>query len=243
MADIYGRQPVLEALKSGAEINRISVAKGSRHAEIDAIFREAKARKLVLRQVDRKFLDSKYPGLNHQGVAAELAEASYVPWQDMVASAKEKGEDPLLLILDEIQDPHNLGAILRNADAFGAHGVVIPKRRAASLNATVAKTSAGADQYVPVDRVGNLADCLRAMKDQGLWICGTDASGDRLDQAALKGPLALVIGSEGKGMRRIIREACDFTVAIPMQGALNSLNASVAAGVLLYEVARQRGWT
>lgn len=240
MPDIYGRQPVLEALKAETEINRITLAKGSRHGDIGVILREAKARKILLTQVDRKVMDGKYPGVNHQGVVAELAEVAYIPWQDMVARAKAKGEAPLLVVLDEIQDPHNLGAILRNADAFGAHGVVIPKRRSASLNATVAKTSAGADQHVPVDRVGNLADCLRDMKDQGLWICGTDAKGDRLDRAALDGPLAIVIGSEGKGMRRIIQQECDFTVAIPMAGALNSLNASVAAGVVLYEASRQR---
>lgn len=240
MAEIYGRQPVLEAIKAGSPINRILVAKGSRHADIDAIYQEAKLKKLLLTQVDRKILDGRFPGAKHQGVVAELAEVAYSPWQEMIASAQAKGEDPLIVVLDEVQDPHNLGAILRNADAFGAHGVIIPKRRSASLNATVAKTSAGADQHVPVDRVNNLADCLRDLKAEGLWVCGTDAGGDSLDRVPLTGPLALVIGSEGKGMRRIISENCDFNVAIPMYGAINSLNASVAAGVLLYEISRQR---
>lgn len=240
MSDIYGRNPVLEALRSGAEINRIYVAKGTRHAGINEIYDLARERNVQVQTVDRKRIDGLFPKENHQGVYASVAEMDYVPWQDMVAKAKAKGETPLLLVLDEIEDPHNLGAILRNADAFGAHGVIVPKRRSAALTGTVAKTSAGAIQYVPVDRVSNLADTLEALKKEGIWVCGSDADGDLMYQAPLEGALAIVIGSEGKGMRRIIREHCDFVVKIPMLGQVNSLNASVASGVLLAEVVRRR---
>lgn len=240
MSDIYGRNPVIEALKSGADINRIYIAKGAQHKAVDEIYRLARAGQVPVSQVERKKLDQLFPGKNHQGVYASMAETHYVEWQDILAAARAKGEQPLVLVLDELEDPHNLGAILRNADAFGAHGVIIPKRRSVSLTGTVAKAAAGALSYVPVARVANIAQTLKALKKEGLWVCGTAMDGQNIYQAPLSGALAIVIGSEGHGMRPLVAEQCDFTVAIPMKGRINSLNASVACGIVLSEV-RRRG--
>lgn len=239
MSDIYGRNPVIEALKSGADINRIYIAKGAQHKAVDEIYRLARAGQVPVSQVERKKLDQLFPGKNHQSVYASMAETHYVEWQDILAAARAKGEQPLVLVLDELEDPHNLGAILRNADAFGAHGVIIPKRRSVSLTGTVAKAAAGALSYVPVARVANIAQTLKALKKEGLWVCGTAMDGQNIYQAPLSGALAIVIGSEGHGMRPLVAEQCDFTVAIPMKGRINSLNASVACGIVLSEVCRR----
>lgn len=240
MSEIYGRNPVIEALKSGTEINRIFIAKGAQHKAIDEIYKLARSAQIPVQQVDRKKLDSLFPGKNHQGVYASVAEMRYAEIEDILACAREKGEAPLLLVLDELEDPHNLGAILRNADAFGVHGVVIPKRRSVSLTGTVAKAAAGALQYVPVARVANIAQTLKDLKKEGLWICGTAMDGQNIYQAPLSGPLAIVIGNEGHGMRPLVAKQCDFTVSIPMKGRINSLNASVATGIVLSEVVRRK---
>lgn len=240
MSEIYGRNPVIEALKSGTEINRIYIAKGAQHKAIDEIYKLARAHQVPVAQVERKKLNGLFPGKNHQGVYASVAEMRYAEVEDLIAAAQAKGEAPLLLVLDELEDPHNLGAILRNADAFGVHGVIIPKRRSVSLTGTVAKAAAGALQYVPVARVANIAQTLKALKTEGLWICGTAMDGQNIYQAPLTGPLAIVIGNEGHGMRPLVAQQCDFTVSIPMKGRINSLNASVATGIVLSEVVRRK---
>lgn len=240
MAEIFGRNPVLEALRSESEINKIYVAKGDLQGSIKEIIALAKEKGVQIQQVERAKLDKMFPKENHQGVAASIAEAEYVDWQEMVELARKKGEDPLIIVLDELEDPHNLGAILRTADAVGAHGVVIPKRRAASLTSGVAKAAAGAVAYVPVDRVSNLRQTIEAMKKAGLWIAGAAMGGTEIYKQDMTGPLAIVIGSEGKGLGRLVTEKCDFLISLPMHGQINSLNASVACGVILYEVLRQR---
>lgn len=240
MGDIFGRNPVIEALKSDRTINKIWMAKGEVKGSAREIAALAKDKKIIIQQVERAKLDQMFPGENHQGVVASVASANYVEWQDIIEEARRKGEDPLLVILDELEDPHNLGAILRSVDAVGGHGVIIPKRRAVGLTDGVAKASAGAIAHVPVARVNNLVQVMEEMKRQGIWIAGASMEGAAMYQHDLKGPLAIVIGSEGKGIGRLVQETCDFTVSIPMQGKMNSLNASVAAGVLLYEVYRQR---
>lgn len=240
MAEIFGRNPVLEALRSESEINKIYVAKGDLQGSIKEIIALAKEKGVQIQQVERAKLDKMFPKENHQGVAASIAEAEYVDWQEMVEIARSKGEDPLIIVLDELEDPHNLGAILRTADAVGAHGVVIPKRRAASLTSGVAKAAAGAVAYVPVARVSNLGQTIEAMKKAGLWIAGAAMGGTEIYKQDMTGPLAIVIGSEGKGLGRLVTEKCDFLISLPMHGQINSLNASVACGVILYEVLRQR---
>lgn len=240
MAEIFGRNPVLEALRSESEINKIYVAKGDLQGSIKEIIALAKEKGVQIQQVERAKLDKMFPKENHQGVAASIAEAEYVDWQEMVELARSKGEDPLIIVLDELEDPHNLGAILRTADAVGAHGVVIPKRRAASLTSGVAKAAAGAVAYVPVARVSNLGQTIEAMKKAGLWIAGAAMGGTEIYKQDMTGPLAIVIGSEGKGLGRLVTEKCDFLISLPMHGQINSLNASVACGVILYEVLRQR---
>lgn len=240
MADIFGRNPVIEALRSDSEINKIYLAKGELQGSAKEIVALAKEKGVQIQTVERAKLDQMFPKENHQGVAASIAEANYVDWQDMLESARKKGEDPLLIILDELEDPHNLGAILRSADAVGAHGVIIPKRRAVALTAGVAKAAAGAVAYVPVARVSNLAQTIEALKKEGVWVAGAAMGGTEVYKQNLTGPLAIVIGSEGKGLGRLVAEKCDFLIALPMQGKINSLNASVATGVILYEVLRQR---
>ena len=240
MGEIFGRNPVLEALKAGTTINKLIVAKGEQKGSIQEILRLAKEQRVQVQLVERNKLDKMFAGQNHQGVAAQIATADYVDWQDMLQAAKDKGEDVLLVILDELEDPHNLGAILRSVDAVGAHGVIIPKRRAVPLTDGVAKASAGAVEHVPVARVANIAQTIDELKKRGVWVAGASMDGREMYGQDLKGPLALVIGSEGKGISRLVREKCDFLVSIPMRGKINSLNASVAAGLLLYEAYRQR---
>ncbi|RUS44314.1 23S rRNA (guanosine(2251)-2'-O)-methyltransferase RlmB [Cohnella sp. AR92] len=236
-----GKHPVLEALKAGRALNKIWLSNQAQRNLVQPILEEAKSRGVVVQFADKKKLDSLVPNMQHQGVVAQAAAVSYAEVDDLLARAKERGEAPFLILLDEVEDPHNLGSILRSVDCTGAHGVIVPKRRSASLTAVVAKTSAGAVEYVPVARVANLAQTIDRLKEEGVWVAGTDASAEQdVYKANLSGPLAIVIGSEGKGISRLIREKCDFLVSLPMFGHVNSLNASVAAGVILYEAVRQR---
>ncbi|MGG1313105.1 23S rRNA (guanosine(2251)-2'-O)-methyltransferase RlmB [Cohnella laeviribosi] len=238
---LAGKHPVLEALKAGRALNKIWLSNQAQRSLVQPIADEAKARGVVVQFVDKRKLDSLVPGVLHQGVVAQAAAVSYFDMEDLLARASERGEAPLLVLLDEVEDPHNLGSILRTADCTGAHGVIVPKRRSAGLTAVVAKTSAGAVEYVPVARVANLAQTIERLKEAGVWIAGADAAASQdVYGADLTGPLAIVIGSEGRGLSRLVREKCDFLLSLPMFGRINSLNASVAAGVILYEAVRQR---
>ncbi|MBP7332431.1 MAG: 23S rRNA (guanosine(2251)-2'-O)-methyltransferase RlmB [Firmicutes bacterium] len=237
---IAGRHPVKEALRSGRPINKIIIAEGVLTGPLQEIFTTARDRKIPVQKVDRRRLEQFSSGATHQGVVAFLAAKEYVEVDDILAGIGA-GEEPFLIILDEISDPHNLGAILRTADAAGAHGVVIPRRRSAPLTPTVAKSSAGAIEYVKVARVANLPQTVEQLKKKGLWIVGAEAGGKELYwEARLDGPLGLVIGGEGKGLGRLVKERCDSLVRLPMSGHVNSLNASVAAALLVFEVLRQR---
>jgi len=239
---IGGKHSVLEAIRSGRSMNKILIAEGAQKHLSAPIVAEAKQAGIIVQFVDKRKLDQLTEGLTHQGVAAQVAAYEYVSVEDLLELAAEKGETPFLLLLDEIEDPHNLGSILRSADCAGVHGVIIPKRRSAALTATVSKTSAGAIEYVQVARVSNLAQTIDMLKKQGVWIAGTDASATQNAFAAdFTGPIALVIGNENKGMGRLIKEKCDFLIKLPMLGHVQSLNASVAAGIMMYEVVRQRG--
>ncbi|MCM3671442.1 23S rRNA (guanosine(2251)-2'-O)-methyltransferase RlmB [Mesobacillus maritimus] len=237
---IGGKNPVIEALKSQREINKILVAEGSQRGQMQQVTRLAKEANVLVQFVPKKKLDQMYEG-SHQGVIAQVAAYEYAELDDLFALAEKRNEAPFFLILDEIEDPHNLGSIMRTADATGAHGIIIPKRRAVGLTATVAKSSTGAIEHIPVVRVTNLSRTIDELKDRGVWVAGTDAAGKE-DYREFDGtmPLALVIGSEGKGMGRIIREKCDFLLRLPMVGKVTSLNASVAAALLMYEVHRKR---
>jgi 23S rRNA (guanosine2251-2'-O)-methyltransferase len=238
---IGGKHSVLEALRSGRTINKIWIAENVQKQFASPIVAEAKNNGIIVQFTDKRKLDQMAEGLQHQGVIAQVAAYEYVEVEDILAKAKERGEEPFILILDEIEDPHNLGSILRTADCTGAHGVIIPKRRSVGLTATVSKTSAGAVEYVPVARVTNIAQTIDQLKEEGVWVAGTDVSAAQdVYKANFKMPIALVIGNEGKGVGRLIKEKCDFLVKLPMAGRINSLNASVAAGVLMYEVVRQR---
>lgn len=236
---IVGRNCVTEALRSGRPIDKIFVAKGGAPS-LSPIIAKAKKNGIVIKEVDGKKLDYLSGGAVHQGILAFAAAKEYVSVDDILNIADEKGEPPFLLILDEIEDPHNLGAIIRTAECTGVHGVIIPKRRSAGLSFTADKASAGAVEYVPVARVTNLAQTIDMLKAKGLWIYGADMDGECYCKANLNGGAALVIGSEGKGIGRLIKEKCDCILSLPMSGKINSLNASVAAGVLMYEFARQR---
>ncbi|MBD2844743.1 23S rRNA (guanosine(2251)-2'-O)-methyltransferase RlmB [Paenibacillus sp. IB182496] len=237
---IAGKHPVLEALRSGREINKLWVAEGAQK-NMQPLLGEAKKQGIVVQQVDKRKLDQLAPGIQHQGVLAQAAPYRYAEVDELLARAQSRGETPLLLVLDEIEDPHNLGSIIRTAECTGVHGVIIPKRRSAMLTATTLKTSAGAAEHVPVARVTNLVQTIERLKQDGVWIAGADATAPQnVYQTDLQLPLAIVIGSESKGLGRLIREKCDFLVRLPMRGRLNSLNASVAAGVLMYEALRQR---
>ena len=239
---IEGRNAVIEALRAGASIDKIYLAKGEADRTLGHIASTARGKGIVVVEADRRKLDGMSRTHAHQGVIALAAVRAYVDVEDLLALAAERGEPPLLVVCDELSDPHNLGAVIRTAECAGAHGVIIPKRRSAGLTAIVAKTSAGAVSHLPVARVANLSACLKELKRQGVWVFGADAAGDRvLYDADLKGPAAIVIGSEGSGMGRLVAETCDFLVRIPMKGKLNSLNASAAAAILLYEAVRQRG--
>ncbi len=237
---IFGRNSVMEAIKAGTPINRLLYTGGESAGSLRTILAMAKEKGILTASQDRKKLDELCGNRNHQGIMAYIAAASYVEPEDILQIAKDKGEPPFVVILDEIQDPHNLGAILRTADAVGAHGVIIPKHRAAALTGTVAKTSAGAAHHVPVARVTNIPNTIDYLKEQGLWIAGTDLSGTTpFYKADFKGPIGLVIGSEGHGMGKLTCKKCDFVVTIPMCGQVTSLNASVAAGVVMYEIFKQ----
>jgi len=238
---IAGRNPVREALLAGRPVERLLVAEGAGGASLAEIVRLAAERGIAVQYADRRRLDRLAEGQVHQGVVAIAAPKAYVPLEEILARAQAQGEPPLLLLLDEVQDPHNLGSLLRSADGAGAHGVVIPKRRSAGLTMTVARTSAGAVEYVPVAQVPNLVQAIRTLKERGLWVVGADMAGEQdLWDADLTGPLAVVIGGEDKGLGRLVRESCDFLIRIPMRGRVNSLNAGVAGAVILFEIARQR---
>ena len=238
---IEGRNAVIEALRTETAIDKIYIAKGETDKALGHIASKARDRGIVVVEADRRKLDHMSRTHAHQGVIALAAVREYVSVQSILEAAAEKGEAPLLVVCDEISDPHNLGAILRTAECAGAHGVIIPKRRSAGLTAVVAKTSAGAVSYMPVARVPNMAALLKDLKKQGVWVFGTAAEGTTtLYDADLKGPAAIVIGSEGDGMSRLVTENCDFLVSIPMKGQISSLNASAAAAILLYEAVRQR---
>lgn len=239
---IAGRNPVLEALKSGGPIHKIFVAKGAGKGSVLEILARAKERRIPVREVERSYLDTLVSEGNHQSVVASIPAREYVDLDDIMDNARQKGQDPFILVLDELEDPHNLGAILRTADAVGVHGLVIPKHRAVGLTSTVAKASSGAIEYVPVARVSNLVQSVEKMKEQGCWVVGADPEGDLMwENKNLNGPLVCVIGSEGKGISRLLKEKCDFLVSIPMKGQVSSLNASVATAVLCYEIMRQKG--
>lgn len=238
---IEGRNAVIEALRAGTAVDKVYIAKGETDATLGHIASTARGKGIVVVEADRRKLDAMSVTRSHQGVIAVAAVREYASVSDILQSARDKGEPPLVVVCDELSDPHNLGAVIRTAEAAGAHGVIIPKRRSAGLTAIVAKTSAGAVSYLPVARVANLTALLRELKEEGLWVFGTAADGSTsLYQADLKGPAAIVIGSEGNGMSRLVREQCDFLVSIPMRGQVNSLNASAAAAVVLYEAVRQR---
>ncbi|MCI8828281.1 MAG: 23S rRNA (guanosine(2251)-2'-O)-methyltransferase RlmB [Ruminiclostridium sp.] len=238
---IEGRNAVTEALRAGTAIDKIYLLKGEGDSALGHIASAARERGIVVSHADRRKLDAMSRTHAHQGVIAVAAVREYASVEDILAAAKAKGEAPLVVICDELTDPHNLGAVIRTAECAGAHGVVIPKRRSAGLTAVVAKTSAGAVSHLPVARVANLASLLERLKKEGLWIFGAAAeAATPLYDADLKGPAAIVIGSEGSGMSRLVAERCDVLVSIPLRGKLNSLNASAAAAVLLYEAVRQR---
>ena len=237
---LAGRNAVMEALKGSSRINRLMVADGSSEGSIRELIAVAKEKGVPVQFLERSKLDSMAKGIRHQGVLAQVSPVEYVELEDILSKAREKQEDPFIILLDELEDPHNLGAILRSADAAGAHGVLIPKRRSCPLSATVAKTSAGAVEHVPVARIGNIVQTIKTLKEEGLWVAGADMDGKNYYEADLTGPLLLVVGSEGQGIGRLVKEQCDFIVRIPMLGAINSLNASVAGSVLMFEVTKQR---
>ena len=237
---IEGRNAVLEAFRSGKTVDKLYILDGCQDGPVRTIVREAKKRDTILNFVTKERLDQLSETKKHQGVIAMTAAYEYSDIEEMFALAEKKGEDPFLILLDNIEDPHNLGAIIRTANLAGAHGVIITKRRAAGLTATVSKTSAGALNYTPVAKVTNLAKTMEELKGRGLWFVCADMDGDAMYDVNLKGPIGLVIGNEGEGVSRLVRETCDFTASIPMRGEIDSLNASVAAGVLAYEIVRQR---
>ena len=237
---IEGRNPVLEAFRAGKTIDKLFVLEGCQDGPMRTILREAKKGDTVVSFVPKERLDQMSGTGKHQGVVAFAAAYEYAEVEDILKNAQEKGEPPFVLILDGIEDPHNLGAIIRTANQAGAHGIIIPKRRAAGLTATAAKSSAGAIHYTPVAKVTNLVQTMEELKEQGLWFVCADMGGELMYRQNLTGPVGLVIGSEGEGVSRLVREKCDFITKIPMFGDIDSLNASVAAGVLAYEVVRQR---
>lgn len=237
---IEGRNAVIEAFRSGRTIDKVFILDGCQDGPVRTIAREAKKAGSLIQYVNRERLDNMSATGKHQGVIAYAAAYEYAEVEDILQAAKDKDEPPFLFILDEIEDPHNLGAIIRTANLCGAHGVIIPKRRAAGLTATVLKASAGALNYTPVAKVTNIAATIEELKKEGIWfVCG-DMGGETMYNLNLKGPIGLVIGNEGNGVSRLVREKCDMTASIPMKGDIDSLNASVAAGVLAFEIVRQR---
>lgn len=237
---IEGRNAVIEAFRSGKTIDKVYVLDGCQDGPIRTVIREAKKHDTIINFVTKERLDQLSETKKHQGVVAHAAAYEYATVEDMLELARKKGEDPFLILLDNIEDPHNLGAIIRTANLAGAHGVIIPKRRAVGLTATVAKTSAGALNYTPVAKVTNLAKTMEELKEQGLWFVCADMGGEVMYRMNLKGPIGLVVGNEGEGVGRLVKEKCDYIASIPMKGDIDSLNASVAAGVLAYEIVRQR---
>ncbi len=244
MADyVWGRYPVLEALRSRRRVHRILIAQGPRDAGMSQLLDQARRVGVPVEPTPKRKLDDLSKNSNHQGVVALVAPRTYSDVDDILLRAKELGEDPLVLVLDAIQDVHNLGSLIRTAEVVGAHGVIIPEHRAAGLTPVVDKTSAGAVEFLPVAQVTNITRTLDDLKKRGLWCIGLEGSAKtRFDQANLKGPIALVVGNEGKGISRLVREHCDLLVSLPMRGHVGSLNAAIAGSVTLYEIWRQRGW-
>jgi 23S rRNA (guanosine2251-2'-O)-methyltransferase len=237
---IEGRNAVIEAFRSGKTIDKLYILDGCQDGPMMTIRREARKQDTIIKYVDKERLDQLSATGKHQGVIASAAAYSYAELEDILEAARKKGEEPFLFLLDGIEDPHNLGAIIRTANLAGAHGVVIPKNRAVGLTSTVARTSAGALNYTPVAKVTNIAKTIEELKKEGLWFVCADMNGTRMYDLNLKGAIGLVIGNEGEGVSRLVKEKCDMTAAIPMKGNIDSLNASVAAGVLAYEIVRQR---
>jgi 23S rRNA (guanosine2251-2'-O)-methyltransferase len=237
---IEGRNAVIEAFRAGKPIDKLFILDGCQDGPMQTIKREARKQDVIVRYVDKERLDQISESGKHQGVIAYCAAYEYSEMEDIFALAEKKGEPPFVFILDNIEDPHNLGAIIRTANQAGAHGVIIPKNRAVGLTATVAKTSAGALNYTPVVKVTNLSKTIEGLKERGLWFVCADMDGEIMYRVNLKGPIGLVIGSEGEGVGRLVKEKCDYIASIPMKGDIDSLNASVAAGILAYEIVRQR---
>lgn len=241
MRIIEGKNPVIEALRSDAPIDTILINKDAAQGSLNKIFELAKAKNILIKNVDKALLDRLSENKRHQGVIAEAMEYEYKEIDDILNYAKEKGEVPFVLILDEVTDVHNLGSIIRSAECLGAHGVIIPKRRAAQINGVAAKSSAGAIEYLPVCRVTNISDALDELKKKGLWIYGADMNADKfIYEERFDVPVGLVIGSEGSGIGRLVKEKCDILIKIPMKGNINSLNASNAASIIIYEIIKQR---
>ncbi len=238
---VEGRNSVLELLESGKDINKIFIEKGNKHGSINKIIAKAKERKIVITELEKTKFNKMVQTNNPQGIIAIVPPFDYCTVYDIINLAKQKNENPFILILDGIEDPHNLGSIIRTAETAGVHGVIIPKRRAASVNSTVNKVSAGAVEHMKIARVNNINETINTLKKEGIWICGTDMDTNKYYyNQDLTGPLAIVIGSEGYGMSRLVKENCDFLVRIPMQGQITSLNASVSAGIVIYEAVKQR---
>ena len=238
---IEGRNSVLELLESGKDINKIFVTRGEKHGSINKIIAIAKERKIIVVEKDKKQMEEMAQEENYQGVIAIVPPFEYVEIEDILQTAKERNEDPFVLVLDGIEDPHNLGSIIRTAETAGVHGIIIPKRRAVSVNSTVNKVSAGAVEHMKIARVTNITDAINELKEQGLWICGTDINTDKYYyNQDLTGPLGIVIGNEGQGISQKVKNNCDFLVKIPMKGKVTSLNASVSTGIIIYEVVRQK---
>lgn len=237
---IEGRNAVLEAFRSGRCVDKLFILDGCQDGPVRTIAREARKKDTIINYVSKERLDQLSETKVHQGVIAQVAAYEYSTVEDILARAQEKGEAPFLILLDNVEDPHNLGAIIRTANLAGAHGVIIPKRRSVGLTSTVARTSAGAIHYTPVAKVTNLVRTIEELKEKGIWFVCADMGGESMYQLNLTGPIGLIVGNEGEGVSRLVREACDFTASIPMKGDIDSLNASVAAGVLAYEIVRQR---
>ena len=237
---VAGRNAVMEVLKGSRSVNRLLVANGSSEGSMREIIALAKEKGINIQFYDRSKLDAMAPGIRHQGVLAQVPPVQYAELEDILQIARDRNEPPFIVLLDELEDPHSLGAILRTADAAGVHGVLIPKHRSCPLSATVAKTSAGAVEHVPVARIGNMVQTIKKLKKEGLWVAAADMDGTDYYDTDLTGSLLLVIGSEGQGVGRLIKEQCDFVVRIPMVGKINSLNASVAGSILMYEAMKQR---
>ncbi len=238
---VEGRNSVLELLESKKAINKIFITKGEKHGSIFKIIAKAKENKVMIVEKEKRKMDEMAQTANYQGVIAIVPPFEYCEISDIIQEAKNKEEDPFVLILDEIEDPHNLGSIIRTAETAGVHGIIIPKRRAANVNSTVSKVSAGAVQYMKIARVTNLSDAIEQLKKEGIWICGTDVNTQKYYyEQDLTGPIGVIIGNEGKGIGQKIKNNCDFLVKIPMKGKISSLNASVSTGIILYEIVKQR---